>query len=100
MLTWAPAGKTVAAQKLFQWCGISLAGGLPHLATFLSSTDFQNTQKPQKLLCRGWDNKQTWIPLPFYDPAPTATTISGGCPLKTEKSASVSFLFLELNKAC
>lgn len=58
----------------FSGCRIFLARGLPHLATFLSSGDFQNTQKTQKLLCRGWDNKQAWPGgrVAFHDPALTA----------------------------
>lgn len=87
--------KTVSVVVAFFWSGAC------HLGLHLSSSDFQNTQKPQKLLCRGWDNKQAWILMLFMTHTQHHYN-QDGCIFKTETSASVSFLFLvqTQNKAC
>ena len=58
MLTWAPAGKPWLGEKTVSVVVAFLWSGASHIGLHLSSSDFQNTQKPQKLLCRGWDNRQ------------------------------------------
>lgn len=77
MLLHRPLQGNLPRQKnYFQWLWHFFGRGLPHLATFLSSSDFQYTQKTTRYFARDWNNKQAWILVPFYDPAPATTTFS------------------------
>ena len=100
MLTQSPAGKPWLGKKLFQWLWDFFGQGLATLGYICLLVTFR-TQKPQKLLCRGWDNKQAWILMLFMTHTQHHYN-QDGCIFKTETSASVSFLFLgqTQNKAC
>lgn len=63
------------------------------MATFLSSSDFQYTQKTTRYFARDWNNKQAWILVPFYDPAPATTTFSVAALQKLKHQPQFPFPF-------
>lgn len=80
-------GKSYSSSVAFLWpsaCHIWLHFCVPVTFRIL---------KNHELLCRGWDNKQAWILVPFYDLTPDHHYTQRGYTLKTENQPQFPFFF-------